>query len=84
MTHEPADQATPGVEPPERFPGGVDSVADEDKYGDIPDQPLTRDLATGDNPAISDQVSDALAEPESSQDEPASDGASEPEKETQA
>lgn len=41
------------AEEPERFPGGADSVADQAKYGDIPDAPLTPDVPPADNPAAS-------------------------------
>ena len=77
---ELSDQPEPTAEPPERFPGGVDAIADEEKYGDIPDGPLIRDLAVTKNPALDDQAPDELQEPEESQDEPTSDGASEPDK----
>lgn len=39
------------AEEPERFPGGADSVADQEKYGDIPEAPLTPDVPPADNPA---------------------------------
>jgi hypothetical protein len=81
---ELSDRPEPTTEPPERFPGGVDAIADEEKYGDIPDTPLIRDLDSVKNPAVDDKAPDELQEPEESQDEPTSDGASEPAKETQA
>lgn len=79
---ELSDQPEPTTEPPERFPGGVDAIDNEEKYGDIPDTPLIRDLATALNPALDDEAPDELQEPDESQDEPSSDGASEPEQET--
>jgi len=79
-----SDQPEPTTEPPERLPGGADAIADEEKYGNIPDEPLIRDLTTAENPAVSADVPDEIGEPEESQDEPSSDGASEPAKETQA
>lgn len=42
------------AEEPERFPGGADSVADQEKYGDIPQEPLTPDVPPADNPAAAD------------------------------
>ena len=78
------DQPEPTTEPPEKFPGGVDSIGDEEKYGDVPDEPAIPDLATAKNPAVDDASPDELSEPEESQDEPTSDGASEPDQETQA
>lgn len=80
---ETEERPTPGVEPPERFPGGVDSIGDEEKYGDIPDAPLIRDLDSESNPAAED-TPEELKEPEEGSEGPTSDGASEPEKETQA
>lgn len=42
------------VEEPDRFPGGPDSLADEEKYGDIPAGPLAREVPAEANPATSD------------------------------
>ncbi len=83
-TNDEVPNEVEGVQPPERYPGGVDSIADEDKYGAIPDAPVIPDLPTRDNPAVDDSVSAELDEPDESQEEPSTDGASEPEKETQA
>jgi len=82
--NELSDQPKPTTEPPEKFPGGVDSIQNEEKYGDIPDTPATRDLATAKNAALDHSSPDELSEPETSSDGPTSDGASEPDKETQA
>ena len=79
-----SDQPEPTTQPPERFPGGPDAIADEEKYGSIPDAPLIPDLETAKNPAVDNEAPDEISEPEESQDEPTSDGASEPDKETQA
>ena len=76
MPEDLGDLPEPTVEPPERFPGGVDALDDEDKYGDIPDEPLTPDLPTSSNPATDDDVPDELTEPEQGEQEPRSDGAS--------
>ena len=78
------DQPEPTTEPPEKFPGGVDSIEDAEKYGDIPGEPAIPDLETAKNPAVDDDSPDELSRPEASQDEPTTDGASEPGKETQA
>jgi len=67
------DLPEPTVEPPERFPGGADSIADEDKYGDIPDEPLTPDLPTSANPATDDEVPDEVAQPDEKDDADAED-----------
>lgn len=42
------------AEEPERFPGGADSVADQEKYGEIPDAPLVPDVPPADNPAAAE------------------------------
>lgn len=82
--NELSDQPEPTTEPPERFPGGVDSLEDEEKYGGIPDTPATRDLETAKNAALDDASPPELSEREESPSGPTSDGASEPDKETQA
>lgn len=67
-----------GLSEPERFPGGADSVADEEKYGDLPDDPLARDLPTGSNPAVQ-RAPDEVTEPDDKQQEPDGDTAAEDE-----
>jgi hypothetical protein len=67
------DLPEPTVEPPERFPGGADSIADEEKYGDIPDEPLTPDLPTASNPATDDEVPDKIAQTDEKDDADAED-----------
>ena len=76
-------QPTPVTEPPERFPGGADALTDEEKYGEIPDEPATPDLTSVRNPALGESPEE-LREPEESQDPPTSDGASEPDQEPPA
>jgi hypothetical protein len=63
----------PTVEPPERFPGGVDALQDEEKYGDIPDEPLTPDLPTSSNPATDDEVPDKISQSDEQDDADAQD-----------
>ena len=72
------------TEPPERWPGGADSVADEEKYGAIPDEPAVPNLDPGKNPAIEDAAPDEISEPEDTDTEATTDGASEPQKEDPA
>ncbi|MET1059432.1 MAG: hypothetical protein ABWX84_07530 [Nocardioides sp.] len=72
------------TEPPERWPGGADSIADEEKYGAIPDQPTVPNLNPKDNPALENAAPDELSEPEDTGTEATTDGASEPEKEDPA
>ncbi|GAA2130154.1 hypothetical protein [Nocardioides bigeumensis] len=62
------DLPEPTVEPPERFPGGADSIADEEKYGSIPDQPLIPDLPNDRNPATDDEVPDEISQSEQEED----------------
>ena len=62
------DLPEPTVEPPERFPGGADSIADDEKYGDIPDEPLIRDLPTKSNPVTDDEVPDEISQSEQQDD----------------
>ncbi len=58
----------PTAEEPEKFPGGVDSIADQEKYGAFPDTPLTPDLHPEDNPAT-DTAPEELSEPEDAEQE---------------
>ena len=58
---EVGDMPTPSVEEPERFPGGVDALADEKRYGEIPDGPMGVDLPPDKNPATA-QADDAVPE----------------------
>lgn len=72
----------PTIEPPEEYPGGADSVADQEKYG--AGSTMTPDLEPEKNPAVDDAMPDEVTEPDESQDEPTSDGASDPEQEAPA
>ena len=72
------------TEPPERWPGGADSIADEEKYGAIPAQPTVPNLDPSKNPAIEDAAPDELSQPEDTDTEATTDGASEPQKEDPA
>lgn len=78
----PQPEAT--AEPPEKFPGGADSVEDEEKYGARPDEPTVPDLDPESNPAVDDEAPDEVKQPEDVDDEPTTDGASEPESEEPA
>ena len=72
------DQPTPEVEPAEPPPGGVDAV-EEQQYTA---QPVVPDFASTLNPHVA--VPESVVEGEDTDHGAASDGASEPEKETQA
>ena len=78
----PKPEAT--TEPPERWPGGADSVADEEKYGATPDQPTVPNLDPSKNPAIEDAAPDEISEPDDTETEATSDGDSEAQKEDPA
>ena len=75
MSEDLGDLPEPTTDPPELFPGGVDSLQDEDKYGDIPVEPVIRDLPTASNPAANEVAPDALRSTEDTGDV-TSDGAS--------
>jgi hypothetical protein len=51
---EVGDMPTPHVEEPERFPGGPDALADQSRYGEIPDGPVGVDLPPDKNPVTVD------------------------------
>ena len=78
MMTDMGDQPRPEIEPGEPEPGGVDAIDDVDERPVVPDLPLIG------NAAIDEDVPDALSEPEDTDTGAASDGASEPEKESQA
>jgi hypothetical protein len=72
------------TEKPELWPGGADSIADEEKYGATPDEPTVPNLDPSKNPAIEDAAPDEISEPEDTDTEATKDGASEPQKEDPA
>jgi hypothetical protein len=72
------DQPTPEVEPAEPPPGGVDAVEDQLYATD----PVVPDFASSLNPHVA--VPDLVTEREKTDQGASSDGASEPEKETEA
>ena len=70
---------TPQVEEPEKFPGGPDALADQSRYGEIPDGPMGVDLPPALNPNQV-PVPDAVSDPEEKSQEPdAEDEDAEPE-----
>ena len=66
------------TEEPERFPGGADSLEDERKYGELPEEPLPSDVPSRDNPATS-EVPQAVSEGEDKQQEPSDEAATDEE-----
>jgi hypothetical protein len=73
------EQPTPEAEPADPPPGGVDAVEDE-QYAT---PPVVPDLTRVGNTPSKDEAPDELSEPEDTEDGASSDGASEPEQETQ-
>ena len=78
MVIDVGDQPSPEIEPGEPPPGGVDAVEGMDE------RPVVPDLTLLGNAAADEYVPDELSEPEDTDEGAATDGASEPEKETQA
>ena len=78
MVTDLGDQPTPEVEPAEPPPGGVDAVEDQ-LYAA---EPVVPDFASTLNPHVA--VPEPVVEGEDTDQGASSDGASEPEKETQA
>lgn len=69
----------PAIEPKEPNPGGVDAIEPDDA------PPAVHDLDPDNNPAIEDVAPEEIKQPEETDSgEPSSDGATEPEKESQA
>jgi hypothetical protein len=60
---------TPHVEEPEKFPGGADALADQSRYGEIPDGPMGVDLPPDLHPN-SAVTPDAVTEPDDKSQEP--------------
>jgi len=73
------EQPTPEIEPAEPPPGGVDAVEDAGYQAD----PVVPDLGGVGNTST-EEVPDEITEPEDTDQGASDDGASEPEKETQA
>jgi hypothetical protein len=68
----------PEIEPGEPNPGGVDAIEEED----LP--PAVPNLSPDRNPAVEDHAPDELSEPDDTENEASTDGASEPTKESPA
>jgi hypothetical protein len=79
MVIELGEKPTPEIEPAEPNPGGVDAIED-----DTAGSPVVPDISLIGNEAIDQDVPDELTEPEDTDEGARSDGASEPEQETQA
>lgn len=74
------DQPKPEIEPAEPPPGGVDAI--EESAFDEP--PVVPDLTRVGNQQAKDEMPEELSEPDGTDDEASTDGASEPEKEAPA
>jgi hypothetical protein len=79
VTEDLGTKPAPAIEPAEPNPGGVDAIEGNDH--DV--APVVPDLSPADNPAV-DDAPEELNQPEDTDHGASSDGASEPEKETQA
>jgi hypothetical protein len=79
VTEDLGTKPAPDIEPSEPNPGGVDAIEGNDH--DV--APVVPDLSPEDNPAV-DEAPEELNQPEDTDQGASSDGASEPEKETQA
>jgi hypothetical protein len=80
MVTDLGEQPRPEIEPAEPPPGGVDAVEEAEYEPD----PLVPDLSRVGNTSSKDEVPDEITEPDETDQGAANDGASEPEKETQA
>jgi hypothetical protein len=69
---EVGDKPNPHVEEPERFPGGADALADQSRYGEIPQGPMGVDLPPDRNPATAnrDDPLPEITEPDDKSQEP--------------
>ena len=81
MSTDLGDKPDPIIEPAEPNPGGVDAIG-----GNDPEvaPPVVPNLSPDNNPAVDDAAPDEIKQPDDTDTEPSSDGATEPEKEAQA
>jgi hypothetical protein len=79
MVIDLGDRPTPEIEPAEPAPGGVDAI--DEQTGE---PPVVPDLSLVGNEAVDKDLPDELTEPEDTGEGASNDGASEPEKESQA
>ena len=63
-------QPEPTAEEPQLYPGGTDSLEDEERYGEHFDEPTARDLDPEANPAVEDQAPDEIKQSDEKQQEP--------------
>ena len=78
MSSDLGPMPEPVIEPGEPNPGGVDAIEENDAPPAVPD------LGPDDNPAVEDQAPDEIRQPEDTDTEATSDGASEPQQESPA
>lgn len=64
------DPPEPKAEEPDLYPGGADSIEDEEKYGERLDEPTVPNLDPENNPAVEEQVPDEVTSPDDKQQEP--------------
>lgn len=70
MNTDLGDLPEPKVESPQLYPGGADSIEDEEKYGERLDEPAVRDLNPEKNPAVEDKAPDEISAPDDKQQAP--------------
>lgn len=78
MTSDLGPMPEPEIEPKEPHPGGVDAI-DTDEF-----PPAVNELDPDANPAVEDAAPDEIKQPEDTETEATSDGASDPEREDPA
>ncbi|MGI8522858.1 MAG: hypothetical protein ACR2K3_06050 [Nocardioides sp.] len=81
MSADLGEMPDPVIEPGEPNPGGVDAIEGNDHETVAP---LVPDLSPDDNPAVDDEAPDEIKQPDDTDTEATSDGASEPQKESPA
>jgi hypothetical protein len=78
MTPDLGPKPEPEIEPHEPNPGGVDAINENDQ------PPMAPNLPPEDNPAVEDHAPDEIRQPDGTDTEATSDGASQPTKESPA
>lgn len=64
MAEELGDRPEPKTQEPELHPGGADSLADQEKYGEWFDEPTVPDLDPTRNPAVEDTAPEEVKQPD--------------------
>ena len=64
MNDDLGDLPEPKAEEPQLFPGGADSIEDEEKYGERLHGSVGHDLDPAKNPAVEDAAPDEITQPD--------------------